>query len=598
MKKLLRFLENKGIYLLIGLCLVLGLSVLPFRNATLDDDLYLWETSIMTEALGRGEWIGDYAVGTHGFVFKLPVALVFLLTGPSLEIATVWNILLACVSLYLFYKILKEYFPKGIYPFLGTLLLFCNFQFILNLPTYMREIPVLLGFLVVLYTLVKQKPYWLTGLAMLLILDGKEYVLFMIAPALAIYVLIKEWKGFNLKTIWETVKGGIQMFLPTIVFFVIMIFTSIIPVNMYALSVIPGVTEGGVEYQIEHFSVEKATTNRIEEDAPEIQKDVPIEKEEVKSVFTVIMSYIGKILYPRSFSFISIPKMIFFPALLTSILLFSNFIKKRDYTFVSFALILWSYILVFVLRASFDRYLFPILPIVVYFFVIFIKDLVKQRKKFVFVLGITTLLTVAGLFFEVDYVVIKIILNTIILFLYIAYLLLHKKVKIMSSILFVALSMITFSVIAYFFYANGQLYYYRLWGKDYEVKKVVEYFDEDENIMINDPGWNMLINVYRGDNRYNPEWKWEFKDWVPRKEGLKSFDRHSAFQPTGISIANDVRAVESYDIDKVALIVSTLDDYSLGYEHKLERYMSADWLLLEDVIPLKNKDLYIFDVIK
>lgn len=598
MKKLLRFLENKGIYLLIGLCLVLGLSVLPFRNATLDDDLYLWETSIMTEALGRGEWIGDYAVGTHGFVFKLPVALVFLLTGPSLEIATVWNILLACVSLYLFYKILKEYFPKGIYPFLGTLLLFCNFQLILNLPTYMREIPVLLGFLVVLYTLVKQKPYWLTGLAMLLILDGKEYVLFMIAPALAIYVLIKEWKGFNLKTIWETVKGGIQMFLPTIVFFVIMIFTSIIPVNMYALSVIPGVTEGGVEYQIEHFSVEKATTNRIEEDAPEIQKDVPIEKEEVKSVFTVIMSYIGKILYPRSFSFISIPKMIFFPALLTSILLFSNFIKKRDYTFVSFALILWSYILVFVLRASFDRYLFPILPIVVYFFVIFIKDLVKQRKKFVFVLGITTLLTVAGLFFEVDYVVIKIILNTIILFLYIAYLLLHKKVKIMSSILFVALSMITFSVIAYFFYANGQLYYYRLWGKDYEVKKVVEYFDEDENIMINDPGWNMLINVYRGDNRYNPEWKWEFKDWVPRKEGLKSFDRHSAFQPTGISIANDVRAVENYDIDKVALIVSTLDDYSLGYEHKLERYMSADWLLLEEVIPLKNKDLYIFDVIK
>jgi hypothetical protein len=254
--------------------------------------------------------------------------------------------------------------------------------------------------------------------------------------------------------------------------------------------------------------------------------------------------------------------------------------------------------LVFVLRASFDRYLFPILPIVVYFFVIFIKDLVKQRKKFVFVLGITTLLTVAGLFFEVDYIVIKIILNTIILFLYIAYLLLHKKVKIMSSILFVALSMITFSVIAYFFYANGQLYYYRLWGKDYEVKKVVEYFDEDENIMINDPGWNMLINVYRGDNRYNPEWKWEFKDWVPRKEGLKSFDRHSAFQPTGISIANDVRGVENYDIDKVALIVSTLDDYSLGYEHKLERYMSADWLLLEDVIPLKNKDLYIFDVIK
>jgi len=44
--------------------------------------------------------------------------------------------------------------------------------------------------------------------------------------------------------------------------------------------------------------------------------------------------------------------------------------------------------------------------------------------------------------------------------------------------------------------------------------------------------------------------------------------------------------------------VSRLDGYSLTYEHKLERYKSADWLVLEDVIPLKNKDLYIFDVIK
>lgn len=602
MNKILKFLEDKGIYILIGLCLVLGLSVLPFRNATLDDDLYLWETSIMTEALSRGEWIGDYAVGTHGFLFKLPVALVFLLTGPSLEIATVWNILLACVSLYLFYKILKEYFPKGIYPFLGTLLLFCNFQFILNLPTYMREIPVLLGFLVVLYTLVKQKPYWITGLAMLLVLDGKEYVLFMIAPALLIYVLIKEWKGFNLKTVWETLKSGIQMFLPTIAFLAIMIFTSIIPVNMYALSIIPGVTEGGVEYHIDHFSVEKATENRIEEGAPEIQKNIPVEKEGVKNVFSVILSYIGKILYPRSFSFISIPKVIFFPAFLTSILLFSKFFKKRDYTFISFALILWSYILVFVLRASFDRYLFPILPVVVYFFVIFIKDLIKERKKFLSVLVITAVLAFLGLFFEVDYIAIKVVLNIIVLLLYTGYFIgyprLYKKAKLMSSTLFVVLSGITFSVIAYFFYANGQLYYYRLWGKDYEVKKVIEYFDEDENIMINDPGWNMLINVYRGDNRYNPEWKWEFKDWVPRKDKLKTFEKHSVFQPIGISIANDVRSVENYDIDKVALIVSRLDGYSLTYEHKLERYKSADWLVLEDVIPLKNKDLYIFDVIK
>jgi len=215
-------------------------------------------------------------------------------------------------------------------------------------------------------------------------------------------------------------------------------------------------------------------------------------------------------------------------------------------------------------------------------------------------LAITAILAFLGLLFEVDYISIKIVLNIIVLLLYIGYFIgysrLYKKAKLMSTILFVALAGITFSVIVYFFYANGQLYYYRLWGKDYEVKKVVEYFDEDENIMINDPGWNMLINVYRGDNRYDPEWKWEFKDWVPRKDNLKIFERHSAFQPVGISIANDVRSVETYDIDKVALIVSTLEGYSFPYEHKLDRYKNADWLLLENVIHFRNKDLYVFDV--
>jgi len=596
MRKILKFLESKGIYLLIGFCFVLGLSVLPFRNATLDDDLYLWESSIMTEALSRGEWIGDYAVGTHGFLFKLPVALVFLLTGPSLEVATVWNILLACFSLYLFYKILRTYFTDGMYPFLGTLLLFCNFQFILNLPTYMREIPVLLGFLVILYTIVKKKPYRITGLAMLLVLDGKEYVLFMIAPALAIYVLIKEWRGFNLQTIWQTFKGGMQMFLPTIFFFFLMIFTSLIPVNMYGLSVIPGVTEGGVEYQVDHFSVDKATTNRIEEGAPEIQRDIPVEKKEVRNVISVIMSYIGKILYPRSFSFISIPKMIFFPAFLTSILMFFKFLKKKDHTFVSFALILWSYILVFVLRASFDRYLFPILPVVVYFFIIFVKDLIKERKRFISVLAITTALAFLGLFFEVDYIALKVILNVLILLLYIGYLLFYKKVKLMSTILFVSLSMITFSVIAYFFYANGQLYYYRLWGKDYEVKKVLECFDEDENIMINDPGWNMLINVYRGDNRYDPEWKWEFKDWVPRKEEFKLFNRFVTYHTYGGPIRYDIKAVSDWEIEKVGLIVSNVQGKPFVYQNKLPLYMEAEWLEFEKVINLKGKDLYIFRV--
>jgi len=462
----------------------------------------------------------------------------------------------------------------------------------------MREIPVLIGVLLLMYALVKRRSYWLMGLASVIMLDGKEYVFFMLVPALVVYIITVEWRGVNVKTILNYLKASFQTFLPTIIFFLLMIFTSIIPLNMYALSVIPEVTKGGIEYQVDHFTLEKATTNRIKEEAPSLQRDTPKEESLVKKLFNVVVSYIGKILYPRSFSFLSIAKIIFFPALLTSILLFKNSLKRREYVFTSFALILWSYILIFVLRASFDRYLFPILPVVTFFFLLFVRDLVKEKKKFIWILVVTALLTFVGLLFEVDYVAIKIVLNVLVLLAYILYLFYHDKIKNLSTPLLIFLSTITFFVIAFFFYNNGQYHYYDLWGKDYEVKEVVEFFDDEENIMINDPGWNMLINVYRGDNKYSPEWKWELQDWVPRKNNLKSFEKHSTYLPTGISIANDVRSVDKYDIDKVALVVSTLEEHTLPFNHKLVGYMSADWLELERIVNLKNKELYIFKVLK
>jgi hypothetical protein len=552
----------------------------------------------MTEALSRGEWIGDYAVGTHGFLFKLPVAIIFLFTGSSLAIATVWNILLACISLFVFYKILEHYFPKTIYPFLGSLLMLCNFQFILNLPTYMREFPVLLGFLIFLYVLIKKKSLWLVGLSLLLILDGKEYVLFMIAPALIIYFLIKEWKGFNLKTLWNWIKDLFKIFLPTVLFLLLMIFTSIIPLNMYGLSVIPGITKGGVEYQIRHFEVEKATTNRIEDDAPTVQKEIEGDDTFLERVYKGAVSYLGKILYPRSFSFLSIPKMIFLPSFLTAIFLFSKKLKKKDNVFISFALIFFSFITVFILRASFDRYLFPILPIVIFFFLIFIKDIVKKKKEFFIILFITTVISFIGLLFEVDYLWIKIVLNIIFFLLFFLYYIFSKSIKKLYIPLLLMISLLTFSVVVYFFYANGQLYFYRVWGKDYEVKEVVSYFEDDERIMLNDPGWDILVEVYRGDNRYNPEWKWELAEWIPRKKNLKMFEKYTSFDIYGKPLRYDLQAIESFDIEKIGLIVSTVEGKPFPYQERLDSYMDARWLELIESVNLKNKELYIFKVNK
>lgn len=57
------------------------------------------------------------------------------------------------------------------------------------------------------------------------------------------------------------------------------------------------------------------------------------------------------------------------------------------------------------------------------------------------------------------------------------------------------------------------------------------------------------------------------------------------------------KGVEVYGIEKIGLIVSTLQSIKFPYQERLEEYMNADWLKLEKKIELKNKQLYIFEVI-
>lgn len=605
--KIENFLKKYGVYILVGLCLILGLLSLRFRNSTLDDDLYLFETSIMAEALKNGEWIGNYGVGVHGFLFKLPVALVFLLTGPVMNIAVVWNILIACVSLYLFYLILKEVLKKDLVALSGVLLLFTNFQFILNLPTYMREMPVLFTVLFFIYLLFKKKQYWIRGLSLLLILDAKESVFFMLLVGYLLSILINEWKGFNCKGIWNYGKTYFQLLIPTVIFLAMMLFTQLIPLNTVIFTLIPGVTEGGVEYQMKHFEKEAATQSIVRLQNPEaatvdillpIHNDEKIEgKSPLTKTVNILSQYIGKILYPRTFSFLSIPGVIFFPSFFASIVLFKKAIQKRKSLFISLALMMWTFITVYILRQSFDRYLFPITPVVLYFFLIFLKDIVKKKKIYLTIWGVSCLLSLLSLLFEAEYIMIKFLLSAIAITLLAFYMLFREKMKILYFYLSVLLSILTCGVGLFFYYTSGQLKMYKDFGNDYEVEKVISYFPKGENILLNDIGWDLLPGIYRGNNQYNPEWKWELKDWVPRKKYLKMLDTTNTFLISGESVGDDREKVEKYGIGMVGIVVSKLDSKVFLNQDRVVEYQKIDWLKLVDKKELKNKELYIFEVI-
>ncbi len=157
---------------------------------------------------------------------------------------------------------------------------------------------------------------------------------------------------------------------------------------------------------------------------------------------------------------------------------------------------------------------------------------------------------------------------------------------------------LTFAVAGYYFFSLGQLRQYINFGRDYEVKEVISYFEEDEIIMLNDTGWDLLPGIYRGNRKYSPEWKWALKDWVPRKKHLKMFEDMNTYPMDGESIEEDRMFVDYYNIEKVGIVASSLKKFTFKNQERLEEYLNTDWLELTDTIPLKNKTLYIFKVIR
>lgn len=202
-----------------------------------------------------------------------------------------------------------------------------------------------------------------------------------------------------------------------------------------------------------------------------------------------------------------------------------------------------------------------------------------------------------SLLFEAEYIMIKFLLAGIMVSLLIFYIFFYKRTKRAVVYLCIMLSAMTFGVFAFYYYSSGQLKMYRQFGNDYEVKDIVTHFSKDENVLLNDIGWDLLPGIYRGNNQYNPEWKWELKDWVPRKKYLKMLDTTNTFLIMGEGIDDDRIDIERYDISKVGIVKSKIGNKPFLHQDRVEEYMKVDWLRFVEKKDFKNKELYIFEVI-
>ncbi len=228
-------LEKYYPYIPAILIFMVGLVLSFFRWATQDEVVYLKDTMIISEFIKMGKWFGNESVGEHGFLLKIPVALFYLITGPSIWIATFFNVVLASLSAYLMHKVFNHFLKNDLYSMLAVILTVFSFYFVSVVPKYLRDIPVMFALLLFIYALIKEKPFWLLGLLFVLVLDAKEYIAVILTPVLLIWLPLVEYQKnkFSLKTIWNIGYKSVLLFAPAIFFLYLMFFTPIVPVNSF-----------------------------------------------------------------------------------------------------------------------------------------------------------------------------------------------------------------------------------------------------------------------------------------------------------------------------------------------------------------------------
>ncbi|KKP77942.1 MAG: hypothetical protein UR73_C0007G0027, partial [candidate division WS6 bacterium GW2011_GWF1_35_23] len=575
--------------------LVLGL----LRDSLVDENIYIGEAVTISTLLKDGMWIGNYGVGLHGFLSKLLVGIIYIFTGPSVFVATLVNIFFGLFSGVIFFKTLRKNFNfRLMYSLLGVTLLFCSYQFLMYVPTFYRDIGALFFVLLILESILSKRSEWLSGIYLLLLLDAKEHVFFSLLPALGIWILIKEWG--SIKNIF---LSGIKLLLPSVTFLVLMFTTSLVPLNIYNANIL-GLIDGGLSEMSEGFESKTATYNQDLQFNKDTAKSVPlISSTEDKSVFVdginILISYIGKIFYPRTFSFLSIPFLILVPAVILSWDYLRRWFKEKRKELVFLSIFLLTYLVIYIVRASLGRYLLPVAPVIIIFFLYFLKD-IQREKKYFWILILATVFSALGIYFEYSFVWVKILAT--VLFLIPMWVMYFSKIfnkDVFKYLLIIGISLFTAGTSLLGSYTHGQIGAYLMYGYNRECEEIVKLVDEDERVWINDIGWDRLPFILRGEDVQRAEWKWSLKEWVPKKKMLKQTEGLETLNFRSVDIVKFEEELKSKDVEKV-IFVDLKEKYSNEKfkDAEIQDFLGIEILKLEQKIEMKNKDVYVFEVVK
>jgi len=606
---------------LIVATLAYGAVMSLFRDARKDESIYLNESAIMADCLRAGAWFGNEAVGVHGFLSKLPGAFLFMAAGKSVYGATLVNVILAAVCVWLCFRLLRRLLASEAWALIGSAVMALNFQFLRLTPTYNRDIAALLCVLLFLDALWRRRNRWLLGILLMLILDTKEYIFFITVPAFGVWVLVDEFSDPAHKTFLTKVRflaaRLTAAFLPAGVYLVLMFCTSLIPLNMFAAHVL-GLSEGGrANPALSRFSPKMATENvwrsgrelvpmrTRPERTPTSRKEAgPLHTlaKACRQGVTIAGRYAGKLFYASLFSFDSIPKAAALPALAMSVLVFVRRRRQTRTGWTAICLFLWVFLLIQVLMVTNPRYMLPVFPLLIAFLVLFVRDGFELPRFSTWVLVAAAVYAFAGLYFNRSGLWKKSILNAAMLGAMALALIARRRGWRHAGALTVIAPLVVGAAcaLAAFRYMVldpiGPVWNHRMLGYNKEAKAVIAEFPQGERFWVNDIGWMDLPLFYRGERPRTPEWRGTLKGWVPKKHLLHRYDNLTAYgfwwQDDGIDFRKKLK--ENRIVHVGLMVPDTREVRFYPYDAYLEWFHIVPWLTFERSVPFKNKTLHLF----
>ncbi|MCB9094299.1 MAG: hypothetical protein H6621_04440 [Halobacteriovoraceae bacterium] len=517
--------ENKSEVLILSFSFICFFVLSLFRFPKLDEALYLKETSFIAAKLANFEWIGSEVVGTHGFFNKVFVALLFLVTGPSVIVATIFSIITIIASGFLFLKILKYLGFSKEARIISLILLLFNYQTLQAATTFLREGYALFAFLLFVYWVFKKASPLLVGLALVLILDTREHIFYQISIGYVLWIFYfnfdRKNKGSSFLSFCKII---FKTYLLPIIYLLVSFFTPLFPFNEYNTYVIKLLlSDFGIitNQNGMHF----LALGNLESTEGFVQ-NMWMTKAAGKYAWLqkIMFSPYTKIFYPRFFSYQGLPKVLGFVALIGSFFYINKKSKNNDSLFKEKLFILfvfWSYFITFYLQWGHGRYYFVITPLFLIFSVNYLLDRTKVKKSlyvaFVFLITI-------GLMYEVNYLLPKMTMSFLAMLLFF----IAKKYQSQNLARYFCMTISLFSlgtyVMAQWNLSYGQLINSHKWGYFLEGDAISQFIrdnvGEKNSVLLNDSKFRDSLAFYeqapcnvgiRGIGLFNflPEYKWK-----------------------------------------------------------------------------------------